>query len=69
REFGEENWSTDNGQRFSKKKLRKILPEVRKQMIDMQEKISVRHQCELLSLCRSGLFYEAKSEETTQRTA
>jgi putative transposase len=31
-------------------------------MIDIQEKISVRWQCKLLSLCRSGLFYEAKME-------
>jgi putative transposase len=31
-------------------------------MIDIREKISVRHQCELLSLCRSGLFYKARTE-------
>jgi putative transposase len=30
-------------------------------MINNREKISIRRQCELLSLCRSGLFYETKT--------
>jgi putative transposase len=37
-------------------------------MIDIEGKMSVRHQCELLSLCRSGLFYETKMKQRDEET-
>ncbi|NRA35782.1 MAG: hypothetical protein HRU17_20850 [Polyangiaceae bacterium] len=35
-------------------------------MIDRKNELSVRRQCDLLKICRSGVYYEAEPTSTEQ---
>jgi hypothetical protein len=57
-----QDWTVNTRERFSKKKVALMPLEKRKEMFDVEEKISVNKQCKLLKINRNCFYYQPKSE-------
>lgn len=56
------NWPACGGTGFFSERLGSIARNARQKMVSRDQGLSVRRQCKLLSLARSGLYYRPKGE-------